>query len=140
MRHFFSIKVILEKYLLAQFSVKNLYFWSHLFYAVTIGLVYFQSNIYVIMGLSCAFGILLNVNSTLPYQMISEFHQHEEFRNKSPPGTCRGIGEIKRNLIFNNKYSKFIIWIVGIDCALLSSIYFLAQTLVAIYTSLNVPS
>jgi len=30
----------------------------------------------------------------LPYQMISEFHQDDEYRSKSSIGTKRGIGKI----------------------------------------------
>lgn len=107
--------VILEKYLISCVSTKTLYFWSHLIYAVTIGLIFFQSNIYIIIALATSYGIVLNINMVLPYQMISEFHQDDEYRNKSTSGTKRGI---------------------GIDCALLSSVYFLAQTLVASFTSL----
>ena len=89
---FCVLLVILERYLIDYFDTKTLYFWSTLIHAISAGLLYFQTNIYIIYGLSSAFGIMLNVVLVLPYQMISEFHQCDVYRSKSSEGTKRGIG------------------------------------------------
>ena len=51
----------MEKYLLSYFRTKTLYFWSHLIYAVLVGLIFFQTNIYIILALTSSFGIILNM-------------------------------------------------------------------------------
>lgn len=107
--------VILEKFLLNIFSARTLYVFTHLVYGVCMGVVYFQTNIYIIMALSSSLGIVLTANYTLPYQVISEFHEDKLYRLQSAPGTKRGIGT---------------------DCALLSSVYFLSQFTVAAVTGL----
>ncbi len=66
------------------------------------------------MFLCSGTGILITTLSTLPYQMLSEFHTDDSYRCKSAEGTKRGI---------------------GIDCSLLSTCFFLAQTIVAAYSS-----
>lgn len=66
------------------------------------------------MPLSSSIGIVLTAVSTLPYQMLSEFHKDNKYRSQSAAGTKRGL---------------------GIDCSLLSSIYFLAQTIVSAFMS-----
>ena len=103
-------KVILENYLITKFSTKTIYFFSFLSYALCCGGIYFIKNIYGIMGVSSIMGIFLTVLITLPYTMLSEFHKDKKYRNKSAAGTKRGL---------------------GIDCSLLSSIYFLAQSLIS---------
>jgi hypothetical protein len=62
------------------------------------------------MAISSIMGIFLTVLITLPYTMLSEFHKDKNYRSQSPAGTKRGL---------------------GIDCSLLSSIYFLAQSLIS---------
>ena len=57
---------------------------------------------------------MITTISTLPFQMLSEFHQDDNYRRKSAEGTKRGI---------------------GIDCSLLSVSYFLASILSSIYSS-----
>ncbi|RNA27188.1 SLC45A2 [Brachionus plicatilis] len=107
--------VILEKFLMEKFSTRTLYFFSYLVYALCCIGIYFQTNIYIIMPLSSSIGIVLTAISTLPYQMLSEFHKDNRYRSQSAAGTKRGL---------------------GIDCSLLSSIYFLAQTIVSAVMSL----
>ena len=92
---FYVLLVVLERYLVDYFETKTLYFWSSLIYAISVGLLYFQTNIYIIYGLSSVFGIMLNIYLVLPYQMISEFHQCDVYRSKSSEGTKRGIGSLK---------------------------------------------
>ena len=67
------------------------------------------------MPLSSSIGIVLTAISTLPYQMLSEFHKDNNYRIQSAAGTKRGL---------------------GIDCSLLSSIYFLAQAFVSAFMSM----
>lgn len=67
------------------------------------------------MLLSSALGFVLTANYTLPYQVVSEFHEDKAYRAQSAAGTKRGIGT---------------------DCALLSSVYFLSQFTVAAITGL----
>ena len=105
--------VIMEKFLINLLSTRTLYVFSHLLYAICMGVVYFQTDIYVIMVLSSSLGLVLTANYTLPYQVISEFHEDNLYRLQSAPGTKRGIGT---------------------DCALLSSVYFLSQFTIAAVT------
>lgn len=97
-----------------KFSTRTLYFFSYLAYALCCIGIYFQTNVYIIMPLSSSIGIVLTAISTLPYQMLSEFHKDKKYRMQSAAGTKRGL---------------------GIDCSLLSSIYFLAQTIVSAFMS-----
>ena len=106
--------LILEKILLERFSTKFLYFMGCLLNAVLITCIYFTNNIYIIIFLCSGIGILLTTISTLPFQMLSEFHQDHNYKQKSAKGTKRGI---------------------GIDCSLLSVSYFLASTLASLYSS-----
>ncbi len=52
--------------------------------------------------------------TTLPYQMLSEFHQDNAYVNNNTSGIKRGL---------------------GIDCSLLCSCFFLAQTIVSSFMS-----
>ena len=97
-----------------KFSTRTLYFFSYLVYALCCIGIYFQTNVYIIMPLSSSIGIVLTAISTLPYQMLSEFHKDKQYRIQSAAGTKRGL---------------------GIDCSLLSSIYFLAQTIISAFMS-----
>lgn len=92
--------MILEKFLINIFSTRSLYFFSHLIYAVCIGGSYFVTNEYYILALASLLGIVITVNYTLPYQLVSEFHEDKEYRKQSPPGTKRGIKSSYMNLIF----------------------------------------
>ena len=78
--------------------------------AVLIACIFFTKDIYIIIFLCSGTGVLITTVSTLPFQMLSEFHQDENYAK----GTKRGI---------------------GIDCSLLSTSFFLARTLVASYSS-----
>ena len=98
----------MEKYLISRFSMRSLFFFAHFFYAICMGVLYFQSNIYIIMPLSSSLGVILTANVTIPYQMISEFHNDKVYKSKSAPGTKRGIGLLYfYEYVFSNaKFSK----------------------------------
>jgi solute carrier family 45, member 1/2/4 len=96
-------------------KTRTLYFFSYLIYAICSGLIYFQTNFYIILPLCSTMGIILTAITTIPYQMLAEFHQDKKFRAQGAEGTKRGL---------------------GVDCSLLSSIYFLAQSIVAAFMSL----
>ncbi len=85
--------VVLEKFLQDKFSTKTLYFFTFLIYAICSGAIFFQKNIYIIMGLSSTLGLVITTLSTLPYQMIAEFHKDKNYRKQSAEGTRRGIGK-----------------------------------------------
>lgn len=108
---------ILEKILMSRFSTKFLFFLGYLIHGIIFSLIYFTNNIYLIIFLCSGFGVLSTTLQTLPFQILSEFHEDINYRKKSPPGTKRGIGT---------------------DCALLSACYFLSQALTASYTSVLV--
>jgi hypothetical protein len=76
--------------------------------------MYFQTTIHAIIPLSGSLGIIQTTITVLPYSMLGEFHKDELYRSKSPVGTKRGL---------------------GIDCSLLSSVYFLAQATISIVMS-----
>ena len=50
------------------------------------------------MPLSSALGLILTTLSTLPYQMISEFHKDKNYRKQSAKGTRRGIGNAFKDI------------------------------------------
>lgn len=106
---------VLEKFLLNRFSMRNLFFFGFFYYAICQACIYFTNQLWIIIILCSSYGILSVTLQTLPYQILSEYHQNESYRLKSPKGTRRGL---------------------GVDCALLSSCYFLSQTVVGTYTSL----
>lgn len=98
-------------------STRSLYFFSYLINGISCAAIYFQTSIYAILPLSSTFGIILTAITTLPYQMVSEFHKDKNYKKKSPPGTQRGF---------------------GVDCSLVGSIFFLGQTVISSFMSLLV--
>jgi hypothetical protein len=96
---FFLLKVMMEKYLIDIFSTRTLYFFSNFVYAVCVGLIYFFDNVWIIMPLFATSGVLLTANTTLPYTMLSDYHQDKAYRNKSASGTKRGLGLLKNLII-----------------------------------------
>ncbi|CAF1016480.1 unnamed protein product, partial [Brachionus calyciflorus] len=74
--------VILEKFLMEKFSTRTLYFFSYFLYALCCIGIYFQTNIYIIMPLCSSMGIVLTAVSTLPYQMLSDFHKDNNYRTQ----------------------------------------------------------
>ena len=108
----------MEKFLIDRFSTRTLYFFSNFAYTVCIGLIYFFDNknyIPVIIALFSTSGILLTAITTLPYQIVSEYHQDKAYRSKSASGSKRGL---------------------GVDCSLLSCMFFASQALVSTFISL----
>ena len=97
-------------------STRSLYFLSYFIYAVCSALIYFaDGKFWIIATLYSICGILSTAITTLPYQMVAEYHENDEYKNTSVPGTQRGL---------------------GIDCSLLSSMFFLSQALISIFMSL----
>jgi hypothetical protein len=82
---------------------------------VASGAMFFLTDFYYILPVYAICGIMTTAITTLPYQMVSEFHEDTNYRSQSNPGTKRGL---------------------GIDCSLLSSMFFLSQALVSIFMSL----
>ena len=48
-------------------------------------------------------GILLTSNTTLPYQMLAEYHKDSVYRSKSASGTKRGLGN------YQNLYYAYVL-------------------------------
>ena len=91
MFYFTILKVIFEKYLLEKFSTKSLYLFTYALYVVSCVIIYFLDNIYAILPFCFSFGILLTALSTLPYQMLSEFHKDDSYVNRSKDAIKRGL-------------------------------------------------
>jgi solute carrier family 45, member 1/2/4 len=102
--------IIIEKYLTDLLEMKTILFFANLVFAICTGIIYFQTNVYVILVLVSTMGIYLTSLQTIPYQMLSMFHDDDVFRSKSASGSKRGI---------------------GVDCSLVTAIYFLSQAVVA---------
>jgi solute carrier family 45 protein 1/2/4 len=106
--------LVIEKVLLKKFSTKTLYLITYFLYIFSCVSIYFSAELFYIIPLCFSFGILMTTLTTLPYQMLSEFHQDDLYVNKSKSGIKRGL---------------------GIDCSLLCSCFFLAQTIVSSFMS-----
>lgn len=104
--------IIVERYLIQRFSIKTLYLVTFILYAISCLIIFTLENIYFIIPFCSSFGLLLTVLTTLPYQIISEFHQNDEYLYQH--GSKRGLGT---------------------DCSLLSSCYFLAQAIISVLMS-----
>ena len=76
-----------------------MYIFTYILYISSCIAIYFLDNIYVILPFCCSFGILLTSLSTLPYQMISEFHRDKAYVYQSKNGTKRGF-ELNLIIIF----------------------------------------
>ena len=101
--------------MLKKFSTKFLYLATYLLYVLSCVAIFFLENVFIIIPFCFSFGILMTTLTTLPYQMLSEFHQEESYVNSSKNGVKRGM---------------------GIDCSLLSSCFFLGQLIVSSFMSL----
>lgn len=102
--------IILEKYMNERYSIKRLYLITFAVYFVSCILMYNSKEIYFILPLCSSLGILITAITTLPYQLISKFHEDNAY-------------------ISRNKNS------LNSDCSLLSSCYFLAQAVVSVSMS-----
>ncbi|NXJ70182.1 S45A1 protein, partial [Rostratula benghalensis] len=101
---------LLEK-LEERFSTRTLYFVAYLAFGLGTGLATLSRNIYVVLSLCATYGILFATLCTLPYSLLCDYYQSQEFVGSQVEGTRRGM---------------------GVDISLLSCQYFLAQILVAL--------
>lgn len=97
-----------------KYSTKALYLSTYLLYVFSCAAIFFLDSVYHIIPFCFSFGILMTALTTLPYQMLAEFHKDEFYVNYCRTGVKRGI---------------------GIDCSLLCSCFFLAQTIVSSFMS-----
>jgi solute carrier family 45 protein 1/2/4 len=98
-----------------RFSTRTLYFFSNFTYAICVSCIYFVDSVYIIMPLYSSAGLLLTANQTFPYQLLSDYHKDKEYRKQSAQGSKRGL---------------------GVDCSLLSCMFFASQTIVSLFMSL----
>ena len=91
-----------------------LYLITFFMYVVSCVIIYFLNDVFVIIPLCFSFGVLMTALTTLPYQMLSEFHEDEAYVNENKDGVKRGLGT---------------------DCALLCSCFFLGQTITSTFIS-----
>ncbi|XP_036316821.1 proton-associated sugar transporter A isoform X3 [Pipistrellus kuhlii] len=101
---------ILEK-LEERLSVRTLYFGAYLAFGLGTGLATLSRNLYVVLSLCVTYGILFSTLCTLPYSLLCDYYQSQQFAGSSADGTRRGM---------------------GVDISLLSCQYFLAQILVSL--------
>lgn len=106
--HFLA--AVLEK-LEERFSTRTLYFVAYLAFGLGTGLATLSRNVYVLLSLCATYGILFATLCTLPYSLLCDYYQSQEFVGSQAEGTRRGM---------------------GVDISLLSCQYFLAQILVAL--------
>jgi hypothetical protein len=86
-----------------EFSTKTIFLFTYIFYLFCCTAIYSLNNVYSIIPFCSSFGLLMTILTTLPYQMISEFHQDENYINNCKTAAKRGI------LIFLTRlYNKII--------------------------------
>lgn len=110
-------QVLMNTFLVRRLSVRTLFVLTFAFYMCCCMSMFYLRDIYHIMPFCSGIGVLLTALSTLPYQMISEFHhvQQSSYRlAKSSKIKKRGIGT---------------------DCAILCSCYFISQTIISLLMS-----
>ena len=69
-------------------TTKSSYLSAYAFYLVCCIGIFFSTNVFEIMPLCFSFGVLKTALTTLPFQMISKFHENESLIQKN--GTERG--------------------------------------------------
>jgi hypothetical protein len=106
--------VMFNNFLIKRFSTKTLFIVTHIIYIICCVSIFYSYSIYKILPFCAGFGILLTSLTTLPYQMISKFHEDDFYVYDSKTGKPRGL---------------------GIDCALLCSSYFLSQIIISLFMS-----
>ena len=110
----------MNTFLVRRLSIRTLFVLTFTFYMCCCMSMYFLRDIYQIMPLCSGIGVLLTALNTLPYQMISEFHHTTQTQQSSYRLT---------------KSSKIRKRGIGTDCAILSSCYFLSQTIISLLMS-----
>jgi solute carrier family 45 protein 1/2/4 len=106
---------VIENFLIEKYSTKTLFSFNFLFYAFCCIAIYNVNSIYAIFPFCTCFGIMLTTLTTLPYQLVSEFHQDPVYVCNTKT-TCKQRG-------------------IGVDCSLLCSCHFLSQTIVSTFMS-----
>ncbi len=109
----YSFKVIINFFLINRLSTRTLFMITYIWYIVCCMSMFFLKNVYFILPFCTGIGILLTSLTTLPYQMISEFHLSPTY-NESKKGKARGMGT---------------------DCSLMCSCYFLSQIIISLFMS-----
>jgi hypothetical protein len=106
--------VVIENFLIEKYSTKFLFSFNFLFFVFCCVSMLFIKNIYAIFPFCSCFGIMLTCLSTLPYNMVSEFHTDSLYVFNTRTGNRRGM---------------------GVDCSLLCSCHFLSQAIVSTFMS-----
>ncbi|KAI8517155.1 hypothetical protein Bbelb_057360 [Branchiostoma belcheri] len=78
--------------LLDAVSVHSAYFFGYLVFSIAAALCVMFPNTYVVLSMCVAFGIMFATLCTLPYTVLSDFHQNAEFIQDSPGSSKRGFG------------------------------------------------
>ncbi|XP_078615769.1 proton-associated sugar transporter A-like [Branchiostoma floridae x Branchiostoma japonicum] len=73
-------------------SVHSAYFFGYLVFSIAAALCVMFPNTYVVLSMCVAFGIMFATICTLPYTVLSDFHQNAEFIQDSPGNSKRGFG------------------------------------------------
>ncbi|CAF0713395.1 unnamed protein product [Brachionus calyciflorus] len=108
--------MVVENFLLERYSPRTLFLFTYFFYIFCCVTIYNLDNIISILPFCSCFGIMLTTLTTIPYQLLYEFHNDKAFVSNinNKLGTKRGF---------------------GIDCAILGSCHFLSQTIVSSFMS-----
>lgn len=99
-----------------KYTPKTLFLFTFFFYVFCCVTIFYLNNIILILPFCSCFGIMLTTLTTIPYQLLYEFHNDKNFVLCSGglPGSKRGF---------------------GIDCAILGSCHFLSQTIISSFMS-----
>ena len=99
--------------------------------------IFLMESVYYIIPFCSSFGLLMTVLTTLPYQMISEYHQDENYVNNCVTSNKRGnfLLCFLQYILLKIIIFWYCIIGMGIDCSLLSSSFFLAQFVVSVIMS-----
>ncbi len=81
--------VLVEKFLIQRLSSKSLYLITFIIYVLSCLFIYCLNDIYYIIPFCSSFGLLLTILTTVPYNIISEFH-HDNNYLYSKNGSKRG--------------------------------------------------
>jgi hypothetical protein len=107
--------VLFQNGLVRSCSFKSLLLFSYSLYTLSCVIIYFLNDVFYILPFCSSFGLLMTTLTTLPYEILSAYHQDPTYIRQTSIGQRRGIGK---------------------DCSLLSSCYFLAQVIISSFISL----
>ncbi|RNA35506.1 membrane-associated transporter [Brachionus plicatilis] len=108
--------IVVEKFLMEKYTPKTLFLFTFFFYIFCCVTIFYLNSMVTILPFCSCFGFMLTTLTTIPYQLLYEFHNDKQFVLCSGglPGSKRGF---------------------GIDCAILGSCHFLSQTIVSSFMS-----